>query len=102
MRLAPAAVVMRADEHVGDIELAFFDIGDLQASLRSRGGAAAVAAGACVAAAAGALVGSALAAGSSRGRCRRRCACADDHRENNEEGQYAPEPIGDMDTPPVE
>ncbi len=37
VRLAPAAVVMRADQDRGDVELALLDIRDLQAGLRSRG-----------------------------------------------------------------
>jgi hypothetical protein len=37
VRLAPAAVIMRADEDIGHIELAFFDVRDLESRLGRSG-----------------------------------------------------------------
>jgi hypothetical protein len=38
VRLAPAAIVVRANEDHADVELAFFDVGDLEATLGGRRG----------------------------------------------------------------
>ena len=53
MGLRPAAIVMRADQHHGDVELAFFDLRDLEAARsrrgfgRGRGASVAAGAGGC-------------------------------------------------------